>query len=517
MAGSPERSYFDEEAAADCGMYSLNPLGKEVSASQQSNDDDDDRQPDNDSIIMFVGQIPRTWTEKELNELFVPFGEVFEISLVKDWTQKPPQSRGCCFVTFYTRKAAIESQNALHNIKILPGMYHPVQMKPADNERSTVEERKLFVGMLSKDMNDDDVRALFVSFGVIEDCKILRGPDGESKACAFLTFSNKTSAHKAIKVMHRSKTMENCSGPLVVKFADTAKERELKRFQQKRFQNSLAGLQQSNPGSAAASCLASLGFGSNFADPSGLSSLQSLGQQYLSLLQQALSNSNNQQGSALTTKQLQVISTLAAAATMTQGASSNLGGMTFPPKQTVSGEAMGSMQSLPGYSGNSASGGMSCLPGLGSGPSNCGEFSHYNGMGSGPQGSRGHGLPLGGGQGMGMGMGMGGGHLGSLAGGLDLSGSSSADTMAQAYSGMQQYANLYPGQGRNMPQYSLNTNGSQKEGPEGANLFVYHVPQEFGDADLVQMFVPFGNVVSAKVFIDRVTKISKCFDSPCRC
>uniref|UniRef100_A0A8C4QBC4 RRM domain-containing protein n=1 Tax=Eptatretus burgeri TaxID=7764 RepID=A0A8C4QBC4_EPTBU len=468
MAGSPERSYFDEEAAADCGMYSLNPLGKEVSASQQSNDDDDDRQPDNDSIIMFVGQIPRTWTEKELNELFVPFGEVFEISLVKDWTQKPPQSRGCCFVTFYTRKAAIESQNALHNIKILPGMYHPVQMKPADNERSTVEERKLFVGMLSKDMNDDDVRALFVSFGVIEDCKILRGPDGESKACAFLTFSNKTSAHKAIKVMHRSKTMENCSGPLVVKFADTAKERELKRFQQKRFQNSLAGLQQSNPGSAAASCLASLGFGSNFADPSGLSSLQSLGQQYLSLLQQALSNSNNQQGS-------------------------------------------GSMQSLPGYSGNSASGGMSCLPGLGSGPSNCGEFSHYNGMGSGPQGSRGHGLPLGGGQGMGMGMGMGGGHLGSLAGGLDLSGSSSADTMAQAYSGMQQYANLYPGQGRNMPQYSLNTNGSQKEGPEGANLFVYHVPQEFGDADLVQMFVPFGNVVSAKVFIDRVTKISKCF------
>lgn len=29
---------------------------------------------------------------------------------------------GCCFVTFYTRKAALEAQNALHNIKTLPGV-----------------------------------------------------------------------------------------------------------------------------------------------------------------------------------------------------------------------------------------------------------------------------------------------------------------------------------------------------------------------------------------------------------
>ena len=29
---------------------------------------------------------------------------------------------GCCFVTFYTRKAALEAQNAMHNIKTLPGV-----------------------------------------------------------------------------------------------------------------------------------------------------------------------------------------------------------------------------------------------------------------------------------------------------------------------------------------------------------------------------------------------------------
>ena len=44
-----------------------------------------------------------------------------------------------------------------------------------------MEERKLFVGMLSKKLNDCDVRNLFLPFGNVEHCKILRGPDGESK------------------------------------------------------------------------------------------------------------------------------------------------------------------------------------------------------------------------------------------------------------------------------------------------------------------------------------------------
>jgi len=59
------------------------------------------------------------------------------------------------------------------------------------------------------------------------------------------------------------------------------------------------------------------------------------------------------------------------------------------------------------------------------------------------------------------------------------------------------------------------------EGPPGANLFIYHLPHDLTDADLATLFSAngFGNVISAKVYVDKRTGESKGFgfvsyDSP---
>ncbi|NXW41844.1 CELF3 protein, partial [Nyctiprogne leucopyga] len=138
---------------------------------------------------------------------------------------------GCAFLTYCARDSALKAQSALHEQKTLPGMNRPIQVKPADSE-GRGEDRKLFVGMLGKQQSEDDVRRLFEPFGQIEECTILRGPDGASKGCAFVKYSSHAEAQAAINSLHGSQTMPGASSSLVVKFADTDKERTLRRMHQ---------------------------------------------------------------------------------------------------------------------------------------------------------------------------------------------------------------------------------------------------------------------------------------------
>ncbi|XP_048769005.1 CUGBP Elav-like family member 1 isoform X2 [Ostrea edulis] len=502
-------------------------------------------EPDPDAIKMFVGQIPRSMDENDLRKMFEEFGAVFQLNVLRD--KATGQSKGCCFVTFYTRKAALDAQNALHNIKTMNGMHHPIQMKPADSEKRN-EERKLFVGMISKKCSESDVKMMFAPFGSIEDCTILRDQNGQSRGCAFVTYANRQSALNAIKNMHHSQTMEGCSSPIVVKFADTQKEKEAKKIQQinQNLWNISAG------------------------------GVTGFSPQYITLLQQAalagnlgLLNTGNLASSTtggtnpLAIQQLLLAAASAAAAGNNSGLlaalaalqSNNSGGNVSSPCHTPtsagnssgSGEPTLPLQNLQGLAAlTSAAGNPGGLGALGmqsiaalnqmAGVTNSTATSVHaafapKGV---PPGSVTGTSPTNSLSGLASLQTLGNNSFTSVSPGVTsngLGGSSAPsgmDALSQAYSGIQQYAGLSsllsPAGKASFPN-AFNTQaaqqiqqaqanspaGKQTEGPDGANLFIYHLPQEFSDQDLMQTFLPFGSVISAKVFIDKQTNLSKCF------
>ncbi|XP_026565299.1 CUGBP Elav-like family member 6 isoform X6 [Pseudonaja textilis] len=404
---------------------------------------------DHDAIKLFIGQIPRNLEETDLKPLFEEFGKIYELTVLKD--RFTGMHKGCAFLTYCARDSALKAQSALHEQKTLPGMNRPIQVKPADSE-GRGEDRKLFVGMLGKQQSEDDVRRLFEPFGQIEECTILRGPDGASKGCAFVKYGSHAEAQAAISTLHGSQTMPGASSSLVVKFADTDKERTLRRMHQ------MAGqLGIFNP--------MTIQFGAYGAYT------QAIMQQQAALMAAA-------QGSCLNPM------AAIAAAQMQQMAAFNVSGLVAAPMTPSSGTTTPpgiSTAPVPSIATPIGVNGFSPLPPQTNGQP-ASETIYTNGI---------HPYPA--------------------------QSPTVADPLQQAYAGMQHYAApaAYPAAyapiSQAFPQQTPIIPQQQREGPEGCNLFIYHLPQEFGDAELMQMFLPFGSVISAKVFVDRATNQSKCF------
>ncbi|XP_026821951.1 CUGBP Elav-like family member 1 isoform X3 [Rhopalosiphum maidis] len=494
----------------------------------------DAEQPETDYIKMFVGQIPRAMNEQDLMDMFGEFGRVYQLNLLRD--KFSGVSKGCCFVTYYTRKAALDAQNALHNIKTLPGMHHPIQMKPADSENRS--ERKLFIGMLSKKISEPDIRLMFEPFGAIEECSVLRDPNGVSKGCAFVTYTTKQNAIAAIKGMHHSQTMEGCTCPLVVKFADTQKEKDQKRMQQ--MQANLWGLAATGGNSVPTAQYLALGVLANQQMNSDTNSLSSQVLQQIQLNAAAAAvaannNNNHQLNNLLLTnntgalKSPYHVQTSHYHPTHVDTVSPRRLDYTDPfytgyQNLSASPPSLGDLN--PGNLQN-----LSTLANLSVGNPIVNSVNMQNlvtlaAMGANsvsPTGSSSSSLSSS--------------ALSSLsptsaaAAGL-LAGTNSTNggtygsslnalglTLADLNSNQFAMPQSPPA---SSPLYFLNNNNNnnnsptkvsskQLEGPEGANLFIYHLPQDFADSDLVTMFLPFGNVISAKVYIDKETKLSKCF------
>ncbi|XP_072353353.1 CUGBP Elav-like family member 4 isoform X13 [Scyliorhinus torazame] len=419
---------------------------------------------DHDAIKLFIGQIPRNLEEKDLKPLFEEFGKIYELTVLKD--RFTGMHKGCAFLTYCARESALKAQSALHEQKTLPGMNRPIQVKPADSE-SRGEDRKLFVGMLNKQQSEEDVRRLFEAFGNIEECTILRGPDGNSKGCAFVKFSAHAEAQAAINALHGSQTMpfsfpsafQGASSSLVVKFADTDKERTMRRMQQMAGQMGMFNPMAIQFGAYGAYAQAPA-LQTGFHDSSMLHYEFGLKPPEILLMQQqATIMASVAQGGYLNPM------AAFAAAQMQQMAALNMNGLAATPMTPTSGGSTPpgiTAPAVPSIPSPIGVNGFTGLPPQANGQPTA-EAVFANGI---------HPYPA--------------------------QSPTAADPLQQAYAGVQQYAAAYPaayGQiSQAFPQPPPMIPQQQREGPEGCNLFIYHLPQEFGDAELMQMFLPFGFV-----------------------
>ncbi|NP_001366184.1 CUGBP Elav-like family member 3 isoform 13 [Mus musculus] len=329
-------------------------------------------------------------------------------------------------------------------------MNRPIQVKPADSE-SRGEDRKLFVGMLGKQQTDEDVRKMFEPFGTIDECTVLRGPDGTSKGCAFVKFQTHAEAQAAINTLHSSRTLPGASSSLVVKFADTEKERGLRRMQQVATQ---------------------LGMFSPIALQFGAYSAytQALMQQQAALV--AAHSAYLSPMATMAAVQMQHMAAISANGLIATPITPSSGTSTPPAIAATPVSAIPAALGVNGYSpvptqptGQPAP---DALYPNGVHPYPDEALSAERSAGGVPIMSQAHSWLV----------------MLSAA----QSPAAPVDPLQQAYAGMQHYT-----------------------GPDGCNIFIYHLPQEFTDSEILQMFVPFGHVISAKVFVDRATNQSKCF------
>uniref|UniRef100_A0A7N0UNH5 RRM domain-containing protein n=1 Tax=Kalanchoe fedtschenkoi TaxID=63787 RepID=A0A7N0UNH5_KALFE len=371
---------------------------------QPDNGEEEEEEEAAESVKLFVGQVPKHVTESHLLSFFRQFALVDQVNIIRDKATRA--SRGCCFVMCPSREEADKAVNACHNKQTLPGASSPLQVKYADGELERLALKIYrFLEVLSKPAE------------VL--CWYIMG-------CAFLKYETKDQALSAMEAINGKHKMEGSAIPLVVKWADTEKERQARKAQKA---NLISAAH--NPDSPYhPSLFGALPMG--YALPYSGYGYQASGT--YGLMPYRLPH--NQAAFASITSSLNRGSAL----------------RKFPPNL---------VPGLPPRNFRIPSGGYvpSVFPSV---PNIQYPLAYRGGVGN-------------------------------------LSDSPISLHRPPLFSN----SALSPG--------VRISSGSQAEGPPGANLFIYQIPQEFGDKELATAFQRFGRVLSAKVFVDKATGVSKCF------
>jgi len=165
---------------------------------------------------LFVGQIPREWTEIEIQTLFSRFGELLEITILRH--PDTLVSKGCAFITFAHDASAIAAIEELHD-KYSPSEGRKIQVRDSTAPRTTTETGRLYCSNLAESTTGNQLFELFSSVGRVLSVSILMTPFNRPKCSCLVEMATRTDAQAVIEAFHGKHRLPNAPTEMSVTWA----------------------------------------------------------------------------------------------------------------------------------------------------------------------------------------------------------------------------------------------------------------------------------------------------------
>lgn len=156
-------------------------------------------------VKLFVGQIPKTWDEKDLSKFFENFGAVCNAQIIR---KDEGTHRGCAFVTFNSMTEADIAIEALNENFYLPGSATKFQLKWAEGEKRRLDipvdlhhATKLVVYHFPPSLTDEHLRVICGEYGTLRVFKVVRDPE---RPRLYLKYTTKEQALTAFKYLRQA-------------------------------------------------------------------------------------------------------------------------------------------------------------------------------------------------------------------------------------------------------------------------------------------------------------------------